>query len=80
MIIGKETMNEERIHTEQMKWMLYIPYYVLYLILFFIYLLKTLSFNRAYELNPFEREAKENKTNSSYIKKRKKYNWINYLW
>ena len=79
MIIGKETLNEERIHTEQMKWMLFLPYYVLYLILFFIYLLKTLSFNRAYESNPFEREAKENRKDSSYCENRNKFGWLNYL-
>ena len=26
MIIGKETLNEERIHTEQMKWLGYITF------------------------------------------------------
>lgn len=80
MIIGKETLNEEMIHTEQMKWLGYIPYYILYLLFYLGFLAVTFDHNTAYNLNPFEREAKENKTNSSYIKKRKKYNWINYLW
>lgn len=76
MIIGEETINEERIHTEQMKWLLFIPYYVLYLVFFLVYLLCTLNFKRAYESNPFEREAKMNKGNLDY---KTKYGWIKYL-
>lgn len=78
-IIGVETLNEEDIHTEQMKWLLFLPYYLLYIIFFIIYFIKTMNFNRAYELNPFEREAKENRMFGNYCDVRKKFGWIRYF-
>jgi hypothetical protein len=79
MIIGEDTLNEERIHTEQMRWLLFLPYYLFYIIFFLIYLLKTMNFNRAYELNPFEREAKVNRKNKDYCQTRDKYGWLFYF-
>ena len=79
ILIGKETLNEERIHTKQMKELLFLPFYLLYLLFFLVYLLKTLSFNRAYQSIPFEREAKENRKDSSYCENRNKFGWLNYL-
>ena len=63
-----------------MKWLLFLPYYLLYIIFFLIYLLKTTNFNRAYELNPFEREAKVNRKNKDYCQTRDKYGWLFYFY
>lgn len=80
MIIGKETLNEERIHTEQMKWLGYIPYYILYLIFFLLYYVVTgFSFQKGYELNPFEKEAKANRKYSLYLQMRGKFGWVKYF-
>jgi len=79
MIIGRETLNEERIHTEQMKWLLFIQFYVLYFIFFLVYLLKTFSFTKAYNGIPFEREARINREDFDYCQTREKYGWLNYL-
>ena len=80
MIIGKETLNEERIHTEQMKWLGYIPYYILYLLFFLLYYVVTgFSFQKGYELNPFEKEAKKNREYDGYCNIRDKFGCLRYF-
>lgn len=67
------TKNHEAIHTEQMKEMLYIPFYVWYLV---EWLLKSACKENAYKEISFEKEAYDNQDNLSYIDKRKRYNWL----
>jgi hypothetical protein len=66
MIIGAETLNEERIHTAQMREWLYIGFYI-------AYLMEWIVTGFRYESISFEREAKENAHNLNYLNSRKRY-------
>lgn len=74
------TINHEEIHTEQMKELGYIFFYILYFIEWVIRLFsKGTSNNDAYYAISFEREAYANEYDPQYIKNRKAYSWIKYL-
>lgn len=70
-------INHERIHTAQMKELLYIPYYIWYLIELLVLLFKYGTFKEAYKNIRFEKEAYDNEGDLSYLYHRKKFN---YLW
>ena len=74
--IPKQTLNHEAIHTEQMKELGYIFFYIWY----FIEWLIQLCFHGkdAYYWISFEREAYDNDKNYKYLNKRKHYNWFKY--
>lgn len=76
--IMKQTLNHESIHTAQMRELLFIPYYLLYL-LEWIYRLTTPPMKTAYRDISFEREAKANQQNFDYVEQRKPYSFIKYL-
>lgn len=71
---AKETINHETIHFQQALELLVIPFYVLYILEWFI----KLFFYGAdsYRNISFEREAYGNDSNLDYLKTRKRYNWI----
>lgn len=70
-------INHERIHNEQMKELLFLPFYIHYglewLIKLFIHKFKA---HTAYRNVSFEKEAYANESNLDYISHRKHYNWI----
>lgn len=73
-------INHKKIHTEQMKEMLYIGFYLWYFIEYLICLIASgFSQNYAYHDISFEEEAYNNQGNLEYIKNRKHYSWIKYL-
>ena len=75
--ITDRLLNHEAIHTAQMKELGYIPFYILYLIEWFIKLIiNKLDNNKAYKSISFEREAYDNQNNLEYLKNRKNYEWI----
>ena len=74
--INDVIVNHESIHTSQMKEMLYIPFYLLYVT---EWLIKLLFKGNAYRNISFEREAYDNQYNLNYLKERKRYNWIKRL-
>lgn len=69
-------LNHERIHTEQMKEMLYIFFYLWYLIEWIIRLFRK---GNAYRNISFEREAYTYEQSNHYCKNRKRFAWIDYL-
>ena len=75
-ILSKCTINHESIHTEQMKELGYIFFYIWYVIEWFIKLFTT---KNAYKSISFEREAYGNERNLLYLEKRKKYAWFKYI-
>lgn len=81
--VSDEMINHESIHTEQMKEMLFIFFYLWYIIEWFIKLFKygdsTGGDGGAYRNISFEREAYNNEANLDYLKKRKRYSWWYYL-
>lgn len=69
--------NHERIHTEQMKEMLFIFFYLWYLIEWVVRLFRK---GNAYKNISFEREAYANERVSQYCEEnRKRFAWFNYL-
>lgn len=74
-------INHENIHTEQIKEMLYVLFYIWYLIEWLvkiaICLFKGKNLNDAYYSISFEQEAYKNQYDLNYIENRKHYNWIN---
>ena len=84
--LTKSTINHESIHTEQIKELGYIFFYILY----FIEWLIKIPFswfmknprgvtNWAYKSISFEQEAFYNSKDYTYLDNRKHYNWFNFL-
>ena len=69
-------INHEQIHTEQMKEMLYVPFYLLYGV---EWIVKLFCKGNAYRNLSFEREAYDNQYNLDYLKTRKHYSWLKRL-
>ena len=65
--ISAKSMNHEMIHFEQQKELWFIGFYLLYL-----YFWAT----KGYKKIPFEREAKSNEYDFTYLRNRKKFAWI----
>ena len=73
------TINHEKIHTEQMKEMGYIFFYLWYFIEYLLIRLFHKKQDNAYHDVSFEEEAYNNQYNYSYLKSRKHYAWIKFL-
>lgn len=85
--LTKRTLNHESIHTEQMKELLYIFFYIWYLIEWLIKIPFSWFYKKtkngykiskiAYRSISFEQEAFYNQYDYEYIEnKRKRYNWL----
>lgn len=72
----KSTLNHEAIHTEQMKELGYIFFYIWYFIEWLIRLI--INGRYAYYMLSFEQEAYNNEKNYKYLNTRKRYNWFKY--
>jgi len=69
--LTETTINHEKIHTAQMKELLYIPFYIAY---FFEWLVRLVTnTNTAYRSISFEQEAHNNQNNMGYLKTRKHF-------
>ena len=73
-------INHEKIHLKQQIEMLWIIYFIWYLTEFFIRLLLTRDFMKAYHMISFEKEAYSNEKNLNYLSERKFWNFLNYFW
>lgn len=73
------SINHESIHTEQMKEMGYIFFYIWYVIEYLLIRLFHKKQGDAYHDVSFEEEAYNNEHDLNYIKTRKRYAWIDYL-
>ena len=74
-IIDEKTLNHEKIHTSQIKEMLYVFFYVWYVIEWLFRLPK----GNAYRSISFEREAYENDSDINYLKNRKHFAFLKYI-
>lgn len=72
-------INHELIHTEQMKELGYICFYLWYGIEYLIIRLFHKKQGDAYADVSFEEEAYVNENDFNYIKNRKRYSWIKYI-
>lgn len=73
--LDQESINHEKIHTEQMKEMLFIFFYIWYGLEFIIKWIIKKDFYSAYRDILFEQEAHNNDKNLEYLKTRKRYAW-----
>lgn len=72
--------NHEAIHTVQMKELLYLPFYILYVLEWVLRLIRLRDGRKAYRAITHEREAYANQGNPDYLNNRKPYNQIKSLW
>lgn len=66
--------NHEAIHTAQMKELLYVPFYLLYVPEWLWHLIRLRDTRAAYRAISFEREAYAHEGEADYLKTRKKFN------
>ena len=74
--VNKRLINHESIHTAQMRELLYLPFYIIYLV---EWLIRLFLKGNAYFNISFEREAYKNESNYDYLEQRKHYSWTKYL-
>lgn len=77
--ISDVTFNHEMIHTEQMKEMLYVFFYLWYIVEWLVRLIILRDSHKAYRAISFEQEAYANQENLTYLEGRKRYRWLSYL-
>lgn len=77
--LNKREITHESIHTEQLKELFYIGFYLLYCLEFIYRLISIGKWHEAYRNISFEKEAYSNQNESEYIINRPKYAWTNYL-
>ena len=68
--------NHEAIHTKQMKELLYVPFYILYLL---EWLYRLTQKGNAYRNISLEKEAYDNENDMDYLDKREHFSWIEYI-
>lgn len=77
--IDKYVINHERIHTAQMRELLFLPFYIIYVAEWLIRLVQYRKLYAAYMNISFEREAYTNGNNLFYLPKRRRFAWMHYL-
>jgi hypothetical protein len=77
VILTPELINHEKIHTRQMKEMFFLFFYVWYVLEWIVKLF--IYGKKSYFHISFEQEAYTHDENLSYLKIRKRFAWINYL-
>ena len=73
-------INHEKIHLEQQKELLIVPFYILYITEWIVRTLYYFDSYKAYQNLSFEREAYMNEKNLDYIPDRSTFSFIKYLW
>ncbi|NCB96057.1 MAG: hypothetical protein EOM35_06330 [Negativicutes bacterium] len=76
--VSDTTLNHEKIHTAQMKELLYLGFYLWYIVEYLLLRVKN-SQRKAYEKISFEQEAYKNEKNLEYLKSRNSFAWLNYI-
>lgn len=74
--LSDKLLNHERIHTAQMKEMLFIGFYIWY---FVEWLVRLFGKGNAYRNIGFEQEAYDNDDNLTYLDSRKSFEWLKYV-
>ena len=74
MRLSEEVMNHERIHSAQIRELLFVPFYVIYVLEWLVRLVQSRGdAYRAYRHVSFEREAYDNGSNLNYLCHRKRF-------
>lgn len=78
----KENMvfvNHEKIHLRQQLELLVLPFFILYILEYFVRLIQYKNRDLAYRNISFEREAYDNESDLCYLKKRRFISFIKYI-
>ena len=78
--INNTLVRHETIHLRQQSEMLLIFFYLFYAIEFIVKLINQRNFYNAYLTLSFEREAYRNSHNDKYLKNRKRFAWLKYIY
>ena len=77
---GGILVNHETIHFWQTLELGIVGFYLLYIIFYMYYIVKTkFKIEEAYMMIPFEKEAYSNEKNLDYIKNRGVFSWVKYI-
>ena len=77
--LNKVDVNHELIHSAQIRELLYVPFYVLYLAEWIYKSIRYKGFLEGYRNISFEREAYRNQHDLRYLKNRKRFASIKYI-
>ncbi len=72
--------QHETIHFQQQLELLFVLQWVLYGLFYLLGMVRYRDGAMAYRENPFEREAYNHDSEQDYLKNRKRYKWLRYLW
>lgn len=72
-MLNPRLINHERIHTAQMRELLFIPFYIIYFFEWLFLLIKFRNWYSAYRAISMEREAYSNDSNLTYLSTRKPF-------
>ena len=73
-------INHEKIHLQQQKELLIVPFYIFYIIEWIFRTVFYFNSYKAYQNISFEREAYYHEKNLDYLNDRKAFSFIKYLW
>jgi hypothetical protein len=77
--LSPQTVNHERIHTQQMIETLFVGFYLIYTVNFIALLLVKRNWMEAYRNIAFEKEAHYFQYHDNYLGNRKRFYWMGYL-
>lgn len=77
--LSEEDINHEKIHTAQIRELLYIFFYLWYVTEWLIRLIQFRNSYMAYRNISFEREARQNEGDLHYLKGRRFFNFLKYM-
>ena len=77
--LNKTDINHELIHSAQIKELMFLPFYMVYVIEWMCKSIRYWSFMEGYRNISFEREAYGNQKDLGYLKKRKRFAFISYF-
>lgn len=77
--ITDRVLRHESIHARQQKELLLVGFLIVYAVLWLVYLLRWLSFARAYRDHPMEQEAYTHEDDATYLSNRRWCAWAAFL-
>lgn len=70
---AERLINHERIHTAQMRELLFLPFYIIYFLEWLLHLVRLRNWYAAYKAISFEREAYAHGNDLTYLPRRRHY-------
>ena len=77
VVVSERMLNHERIHSAQMRELLYVFFYVFYVLEWIVKLFKYRL--KSYYNISFEREAYQNEKNPDYLSRRNFFAWFKFI-